>query len=254
VGTGDRSISREEGKFLLDSPQVTRLIVENCRDPAVADSPKTILQPVGICTRELHGQLGDELQGALGSVEDAERSRAKHRELLQLAAAADKTPWAARSDKVLICFGGGEFRPTRTALNAWADNNCTVCATCSAASSSTNNNNSSSSPERVTVLTHSDLWRLYTTHKYVVSPHGNGVDCGRTWEILILGAVPLVEWFDGARGYTDAGLKAVLLRRPEDITPENVTRWNEIYTSGNLRSKLTREYWNARGFSAPSSP
>jgi len=257
VGTGDRSMSREEGKGLLDAPQVKRLVVENCRDPAVADSPKTILQPVGICTRELHGQLGDELQGALESVEDSERSRARHRELRQMAEAAAKTPWSARSDKVLICFGGGEFRPTRTALNAWADNNCTVCATCSAAHKNNNNDNNttgSGGSEHVTVLSHSDLWRLYATHKFVVSPHGNGVDCGRTWEILILGAVPLVEWFDGARGYTDAGLKAVLLRRPEEITPENVTRWNALYTSGNQRSKLTREFWNFRGFSKPSDP
>ncbi len=30
-------------------------------------------------------------------------------------------------------------------------------------------------------------------YAFVISPHGNGVDCHRTWEALALGCVPIVR-------------------------------------------------------------
>lgn len=234
VGTGDRSMSLPEGKFLVEHPQIVRLVVENCRDPQVANNPKTVLQPVGICTRENHGILGNELRQELSIVEDDERSR--HRLLKALSKNA--TRWAQRSNKILVCFQGGEGRPSRNALIEWAAYNCSQCILCN-----------STHP-----LTHKELWSLYTKHRYIVSPHGNGVDCGRTWEILILGAVPLIEFFAGARGYLDADIKAILFRLPSELNEENITRWNSEFSSGTETRKLTRDFWNNQSFATPHSP
>jgi hypothetical protein len=30
-------------------------------------------------------------------------------------------------------------------------------------------------------------------HAFVLSPHGNGLDCHRTWEALALGCIPIVK-------------------------------------------------------------
>ena len=50
------------------------------------------------------------------------------------------------------------------------------------------------------------LWHAYRAHRFVFSPWGNGVDCGRSWEVLLLGAVPVIERFPGAVGYNQGGV------------------------------------------------
>lgn len=37
------------------------------------------------------------------------------------------------------------------------------------------------------------LWEQYAESQFVASPHGNGLDCYRTWEVLALGAIPIVK-------------------------------------------------------------
>lgn len=38
-----------------------------------------------------------------------------------------------------------------------------------------------------------DIWRRYATYPFVMSAHGNGLDCHRTWEALCLGCIPIVK-------------------------------------------------------------
>ncbi|MGQ0708563.1 MAG: hypothetical protein ACT4NV_02320 [Rhodoferax sp.] len=44
------------------------------------------------------------------------------------------------------------------------------------------------------------------SHRFVVSPPGNGVDCHRTWESLYLGSVPVVKDSACMRSFASAGL------------------------------------------------
>ena len=37
-----------------------------------------------------------------------------------------------------------------------------------------------------------DLWKNITNYAFVLSPFGMGMDCHRTWEILLLGAIPII--------------------------------------------------------------
>jgi len=38
-----------------------------------------------------------------------------------------------------------------------------------------------------------DSWKKQTEFAFVISPHGNGLDCHRTWEALCLGCIPIVK-------------------------------------------------------------
>lgn len=38
-----------------------------------------------------------------------------------------------------------------------------------------------------------DTWKKQMEYVFVLSPHGNGLDCHRTWEALLLGCIPIVK-------------------------------------------------------------
>lgn len=37
------------------------------------------------------------------------------------------------------------------------------------------------------------IWRRYASYPFVMSAHGNGLDCHRTWEVMSLGGIPIVR-------------------------------------------------------------
>lgn len=44
-----------------------------------------------------------------------------------------------------------------------------------------------------TPTTRATSWNTQLQHAFVVSPHGGGYDCHRTWEALLLGCIPIVK-------------------------------------------------------------
>ena len=85
-------------------------------------------------------------------------------------------------------------------------------------------------------------WRNQSHYAFVISPHGNGLDCHRTWEALCLGCIPIVKTspIDGLY---------------DNLPVYIVNDWNEV-TEGNLkrvfkdfsrrkfdRNRLTLKYW-----------
>lgn len=38
-----------------------------------------------------------------------------------------------------------------------------------------------------------EIWRRYASYPFVLSAHGNGLDCHRTWEVLCLGCIAIVK-------------------------------------------------------------
>jgi hypothetical protein len=42
-------------------------------------------------------------------------------------------------------------------------------------------------------LPRAKTWENQAGYAFVVSPHGNGLDCHRTWEALVLGCIPIVK-------------------------------------------------------------
>ncbi|MBW2457249.1 MAG: hypothetical protein JRI68_22265 [Deltaproteobacteria bacterium] len=92
-----------------------------------------------------------------------------------------------------------------------------------------------------------ELWKDKTRYAFVVSPHGNGLDCHRTWESLVLGTIVIVE-----RSSLDPlyqGLPVVIVDDWAEITRPNLERWLEQHApsfgSNEVQTRLTNAYWVA---------
>ena len=94
-------------------------------------------------------------------------------------------------------------------------------------------------------LPRSELWRRRGRFAFAVSPHGNGLDCHRTWEALALGQVvlvpssPLDPLFDDVRAFPFAAWT--------DLTADNLHRWlTEAAEIPYPSPALTSEGWANR--------
>ena len=94
-------------------------------------------------------------------------------------------------------------------------------------------------------LPRNDLFRRRGEFAFVVSPHGNGLDCHRTWEALALGHIVLVPSSPLDPLYE--GLAVVSVRDWTRITEDDLQEWLDRYgpmTRDNPR--LTSRWWVAR--------
>lgn len=91
----------------------------------------------------------------------------------------------------------------------------------------------------------SDLWKRKGQYAFSISPHGNGLDCHRTWEDLILGCIVILKTSSLDPMYQ--GLPVVIVKEWSEITEENMEKWADLYqdafTNPSYRYKLTHEYW-----------
>jgi hypothetical protein len=87
-----------------------------------------------------------------------------------------------------------------------------------------------------------ESWKKQSTYSFVISPHGNGLDCHRTWEALIFGCIPIVKSSNIDALYDE--LPVLIVKEWSDITLELLTK-----TVNNLKcrtfnyNKLTLEFW-----------
>jgi len=97
-------------------------------------------------------------------------------------------------------------------------------------------------------LSRSALWREKTRFAFVISPHGHGLDCHRTWESLALGSIPIVR-----RSPLDPlyeGLPVVIVDDWREISAHALHGWHEehhaSFDSADVQERLTNRYWIAR--------
>ncbi|HEX4025270.1 MAG TPA: hypothetical protein VHX52_11300 [Steroidobacteraceae bacterium] len=97
-------------------------------------------------------------------------------------------------------------------------------------------------------LSRTRLWRNKTRYAFTVSPHGNGLDCHRTWESLALGNIVIVRHSPLDPLYE--GLPVVIVDRWEDITAQNLALWHaqlrEGFSTPEFADRLTNRYWIER--------
>jgi hypothetical protein len=97
-------------------------------------------------------------------------------------------------------------------------------------------------------LSRSNLWREKTRYAFVISPHGHGLDCHRTWESLLLGNIPIVKRSPLDRLYE--GLPVVIVDDWTEITAQAMRDWHEKHHAGfddaKMQERLTNRYWIAR--------
>lgn len=94
----------------------------------------------------------------------------------------------------------------------------------------------------------SDLWKIKGRYAFSISPHGNGLDCHRTWEDLALGCIVIVKTSTLDPLYE--GLPVVIVKDWSEVTKENMALWLEQYkdafTNPSYRERLTHNYWMAK--------
>jgi hypothetical protein len=86
-------------------------------------------------------------------------------------------------------------------------------------------------------ISRNECWKKMSQYKFIVSPHGNGLDCHRTWEALVLGCVPIVKTSPLDPLYEN--LPVLIVKEWSDITQELLDSFNK---PRNLE-KLTLSYW-----------
>ncbi len=96
-------------------------------------------------------------------------------------------------------------------------------------------------------LPRSEMWRRRGQYAAVLSPHGGGLDCHRTWEALALGHLVVVP--SSALDPLFEGLRVVPVQSWDEIDWKNLARWL-AERSGASRDPLTSRYWLTRMRSA----
>jgi hypothetical protein len=90
-----------------------------------------------------------------------------------------------------------------------------------------------------------DLWKTKGEYAFSISPHGNGLDCHRTWEDLALGCIVIVKTSPLDCLYED--LPVVIVKDWSEVSKENFEIWKTLYadafTNPIYREKLTHKYW-----------
>jgi hypothetical protein len=257
TGGADQSLAMQGfGKAVLSARAIVRWVVEQNVDEAIRKHPKVVQLPIGLCFRETTLGAGKELRLAISESQPAyansklnigdpvasgmvDFSKYLASKALNFSDWKRQQPlaWSARRDRVLLCW---TERGNRLKFSSWAKDNCSYCDICNRSIHTSYN--------------HYDLWQEYRRYKFVLSPFGNGPDCFRTSEILLMGAIPIIEFFEGAYAYRDAGFKTIHIHKPEDLNEANFSRWQQEMTSGNDNiTGLTREYWNRKAFAPDPS-
>lgn len=94
-------------------------------------------------------------------------------------------------------------------------------------------------------LPQKECWRLHSEFAFEASPHGNGLDCFRTWEALALGTIPIVKKSTLDELYRDNDFPVVIVESWDEVTAANLATWHREFTPlfGSLAPKLTNQFW-----------
>jgi hypothetical protein len=88
-----------------------------------------------------------------------------------------------------------------------------------------------------------ETWENQSKYAFVISPHGNGLDCHRTWEALCLGSIPIVK-NSGISEDLFYKLPVLIVDNWKDVTIELLKRTiNKFRNTTFNYEKLTLKYW-----------
>jgi|APCry1669189070_1035195.scaffolds.fasta_scaffold01035_3 hypothetical protein len=197
---------------LLKNPYLVKWFAQN-RD---VDAPKIFTLPIGI---NIHNLWADPLQWGGGFILPALQE-------LQLKTIAEQSqPLIDREAKIFCNWHFSIDRADRQMCLDVIDK--TVCYF---------------QPEPAPLA---DTWVLQSQYQFVLSPHGAGLDCHRTWEALLLGCIPIVK----AAKINDLfeGLPVITVHDWNEINPNFLAHAAEEIASKTFNlEKLSMRYWKAK--------
>jgi hypothetical protein len=145
---------------LLENPHLIKWFAQNQDE----DHPKLFSLPIGI---NIHNLWADPLQWGGGFILPALQ------ELLLKNIAVEAPPLAERKSKIFCNWHFSIDRADRRECLERIDK--TTCFF---------------QPEPRPMV---EAWEMQSQYQFVLSPHGAGLDCHRTWEALLLGCIPIVK-------------------------------------------------------------
>jgi len=87
-----------------------------------------------------------------------------------------------------------------------------------------------------------ESWKHQSKYRFCLSPHGNGLDCHRTWEALILGTIPIVKTSPLDSLYEN--LPVLIVKEWNEVTETLLLERHLHYKSRTFQlEKLTLNYW-----------
>jgi hypothetical protein len=96
-----------------------------------------------------------------------------------------------------------------------------------------------------TKVTRDICWKNMVNYAFIVSPHGNGLDCHRTWEALALGCIPIVK-SSGIDPLFDE-LPVWIVQNWNEVTLENMKQKVDEFKNKTFNyEKLTLAYWKSK--------
>lgn len=240
--SGDSDISPvARHRALLDDPRIAHWFAQNCD---IADRhPRLTRLPIGLDNpvyNALEKRLGFALTMLLGRTPfdpTVSRNDIGDQAALQRVR-AELPPPAARPLRALCTFHQNQklVAPDVSGLpeRALACRALADCAFCDFI------------PRRLRQL---DCWRLHGAYAFEVSPRGNGLDCFRTWEALLLGTIPIVRRSTLDPLFDDEDLPVARVDSWEEITPEALARWRAALQprlGARVDAALSLNHWVGR--------
>jgi hypothetical protein len=199
-------------KILLDSPMLVSWFCQN-RD---IDHPKLFSLPIGI---NIHNLWSNPLEWGGGFILPVMQE-------LQLTTLAQTAPnFATREPKIFCNWHFSIDRADRRQCLEMIDHS--LC-------------HFQEKP-----LPMASTWELQSQFQYVLSPHGAGVDCHRTWEALLLGCVPIIKKSSIDDLFTD--LPVITVDDWDEIHPGFLDRATAELEKKTINTeKLYMNYWKSR--------
>ena len=89
-------------------------------------------------------------------------------------------------------------------------------------------------------LNRNKTWNEMIKYKWIISPHGNGLDCHRTYEAIALGCIPIVKTSTLDIIYKD--MPIIIVKNWSDITIDYLNKESiEVLKKSN--NKINLNYW-----------
>ncbi len=204
-----------EALELLEYPNVLYWYAQNCDGPGFLDRMSPLPLGIDFHTVSEQPKWGEEL------------SSPQQQEQMLLSIRRELRPARERMRKVYVDFAWQPpdlYRPEKRqrVLAKILTNECIVFQ---------------SKP-----LPRKQLWRKWGEYAFVLSPHGRGLDCHRTWEALACGHIVLVPSSPLDSLYE--GLPVIPIKDWNEITPQNMNVWLDRYSGCEIgEEKLMSRYW-----------
>jgi hypothetical protein len=91
-----------------------------------------------------------------------------------------------------------------------------------------------------------EYFKLLNQYKFVASPEGNGPDCIRTWEAILLGIIPIIRNVSNNQILSQNQLPVMVIdnwKDLEQITESQLLEMAEEYESTGKSDMIMFDYW-----------